>query len=343
MAPQIQTRKLGKNGPQVPSLGFGMMGLSFGYGKTESDEERFEVLDRAYELGETFWDSSDIYGDNEELIGKWFAKNPEKRKDIFLATKFAFKDSLNGAYTIDSSPEWAKEACEKSLKRLGIETIDLYYCHRVDTETPIEKTVKALAELQSEGKIKYIGLSEVSSETVRRACKVVHIDAVQIEYSPFSVDIENPQIGLLKTCRELGIAVVAYSPLGRGMLTGAYKSLDDFDETDFRRYAPRFSAENSEKNLKLVEGIEAIAKKKNCTAGQLTLAWLLAQGDDIFPIPGTKKVKYLEQNMGALDVKLTEAEMAEIRQLVDNFEVHGSRYPEGMGGALFADTPALKE
>ncbi|KAH7356420.1 aldo-keto reductase, putative [Rhexocercosporidium sp. MPI-PUGE-AT-0058] len=341
MAPQIQTRQLGKNGPKIPALGFGLMGLSSFYGKPESDEARFKVLDRAYELGETFWDSADVYGDNEELVGKWFAKNPEKRKDIFIATKFAFKTGPKGEFLIDSSPEHVKEACARSLKRLGVETIDLYYCHRVDKETPVEKTVKAMAELQSEGKIKHIGLSEISSETLRRACKIAHVDAVQIEYSPFCTEIEDPKISLLKTCRELGVATVAYSPLGRGMLTGRYKSPDDFEEGDFRTYSPRFSAENFKKNLKLVDGIEAIAKRKNCTAGQLTLAWLMAQGDDILPIPGTKKIKYLEENMGALNVKLSKEEEIGIRKLVQSAEVHGERYPEAMAGHLFADTPAL--
>ncbi|KAH7407970.1 NADP-dependent oxidoreductase domain-containing protein [Cadophora sp. MPI-SDFR-AT-0126] len=343
MAAKLPSRKLGKNGPHIPALGFGLMGLSSFYGATESDEERFKVLDRAYELGETFWDSAAVYGDSEDLVGKWFAKNPDKRKDIFFATKFAFRVNAQGERAIDSSPENVKESCDTSLKRLGIETIDLFYCHRVDMKTPIEKTVKAMAELQSEGKIKYIGLSEVSSETLRRACKIVHIDAVQIEYSPFCIEIEDPQINLLKTCRELGVATIAYSPLGRGMLTGAYKSRDDFAEDDFRRHAPRFSEENFDKNLKLVHGIEAIAKKKNCTPGQLTLAWLLAQGDDIFPIPGTKKIKYLEENLKALDVKLSKDEEAEIRTLVENAEVHGARYGEGMVNYLFADTPALED
>ncbi|KAI9049665.1 hypothetical protein LZ554_006690 [Drepanopeziza brunnea f. sp. 'monogermtubi'] len=343
MAPTLATRKLGKNGPSIPALGFGLMGLSSFYGKTESDEERFKVLDRAYALGETFWDSADIYGDSEELVGKWFAKTG-KRNDIFLATKFANKIVGSGhemKRSIDSSPEYCKQACEKSLKRLGVETIDLYYCHRVDGKTPIERTIEAMVELKKAGKIKYLGLSEVSSDTLRRAEKVHHIDAVQIEYSPFATDIEQPQINLLATCRELGIATVAYSPLGRGLLTGVYKSPADFEDGDFRKFSPRFSDENFPKNLKLVDGIQRLAKKKGCTAGQLTLAWLMAQGDDILPIPGTKKVKYLEENLGALDVKLTVEEVKEIRQLVDNAEVHGSRYPEAMMSSLFADTPAL--
>lgn len=197
-------------------------------------------------------------------------------------------------------------------------------------------------EFGREGKIKYIGLSEISSDTLRRAEKVTHIDAVQIEYSPFAIDIEQPQVALLKTCRELGVATIAYSPLGRGFLTGAYKSPDDFEDGDFRKYSPRFSAENFPRNLKLVDSLIAISKTKGCTPGQLTLAWLLAQGEDIIPIPGTTKIKYLEENLGALKVKLTKEEEHEIRQLVENAEVHGDRYPEMMMGHLFADTPPLE-
>jgi aryl-alcohol dehydrogenase-like predicted oxidoreductase len=340
--PQLQTRKLGKNGPEVTALGFGVMGLSAFYGKPDSNEQRFKVLDRAYELGQTFWDSADMYGDSEDLLGKWFERTG-KRNEIFLATKFANKFDENGNMlgVVDSSPEYCRSACERSLKRLGIQQIDLYYCHRVDKKTPIEKTVEEMVKLKNEGKIKYLGLSEVSSDTLRRACKVHHIDAVQIEYSPFSLDIEKPEIGLLKTCRELGVAVVAYSPLGRGMLTGQYKSPEDFEEGDFRRISPRFSKENFPKNLKLVEGLQELAHKKGCTAGQLTLAWLLAQGEDIIPIPGTKKIKYLEENLETLKVKLTAEENKQIRQMVDAAEVHGGRYGSGMESYLFADTPAL--
>lgn len=336
MPPQLPTRKLGKNGPQVTALGFGTMGLSAFYGAPESDEKRFKILDRAYELGQTNWDSADVYQDSEDLLGKWFERTG-KRDEIFLATKFAHKAD----FSIDSSPEYVKQACDTSLKRLGTKWIDLYYCHRVDKKTPIEKTVQAMAELKKEGKIKYLGLSEISSDTLRRAEKIHHIDAIQIEYSPYAIDIEHPAIALLKTCRELGVAVVAYSPLGRGFATGVYRSLDDFEEGDFRRNSPRFSPENFPKNLKLADEVVKLAEKKGCTAGQLTLAWLLAQGDDIIPIPGTKKIKYVEENLGALKVKLTEAEEKEIRKLVDNAEVHGDRYPEAMQGHLFADTPAL--
>jgi aryl-alcohol dehydrogenase-like predicted oxidoreductase len=211
----------------------------------------------------------------------------------------------------------------------------------VDGETPIEKTVEGMAQLKKEGKIKYLGLSEVSSDTLRRACKVHHITAVQIEYSPFALDIESKQIDLLKTCRELGVAVVAYSPLNRGMLAGALKSPDDFEEGDFRKFAPRFSKENFPKNLKLVDQLSAIAKKKNVTPSQLTLAWLMAQGQDIFPIPGTTKLERLKENLGSFDVKLTADDEKEIRTAAEGAEVGGDRYPESFMKALYADTPAL--
>ncbi|KAI9793530.1 MAG: hypothetical protein M1816_007963 [Peltula sp. TS41687] len=335
----LPTRQLGKDGPQVTSLGLGLMGISIAYGKVDSDEERFKVLDRAYELGVTNWDTADAYGDCEDLVGKWFQRT-KKRDDIFLATKFGLVTD-SGQMSIRSDPEYVKQACAKSLKRLGVSHIDLYYCHRVDGKTPIEETVEAMAELKKEGKVSQLGLSEVSSDTLRRAYAVHPISAVQIEYSPFATDIEDPQIALLKTCRELGVATVAYSPLGRGFVSGQYRSRDDFEEGDFRKISPRFSAENFPKNLKLVDQLVEFAKKKGCTASQLTLAWLLAQGSDIIPIPGTKKIKYLEQNVGSLDVKLTDQEVTEIRKAVEAAEVHGERYPEALLSGCFADTPPL--
>ena len=336
----LATRPLGRNGPQVTALGFGAMGLSIAYGAPQSDEERFKILDRAHELGQRFWDSADVYADNEDLLSKWFTRTGF-RDDIFLATKFAGIVNADGSFVVRNDPEYVKEACAKSLKRLGVETIDLYYCHRVDGKTPIEKTVQAMKELKDEGKIRYLGLSEVSSETLRRAHAVHPISAVQIEYSPFSMDIEDPAIALLQTCRELGVATVAYSPLGRGFVTGQYKSPDDFEDGDFRKYSPRFSADNFPKNLELVDKLAVIAQKKGCTTGQLTLAWLMKQGEDIIPIPGTKKIKYLEENLGALDVKLSDGEDKEIREAVENAEVHGSRYPEMMMASLFGNTPPL--
>lgn len=336
----LPTRKLGKNGPEITALGYGTMGLSAFYGSPKPDEERFALLDAAYAKGELNWDSADIYKDSEDLLGQWFKKNPGKRDNIFLATKFANIIHPDGSRAVDSSPAYAKEACAKSLKRLGLPYVDLFYAHRLDGKTPVEDTVEALVELKKEGKVKYIGLSECSAESLRRASKIAHIDAVQIEYSPFTLDIESPQIGLLKACRELGTAVVAYSPIGRGMLSGTLKSPDDFEEGDFRKYSPRFSAENFPKNLQLVEKIKGLAEKKGVTPAQLTLAWLLAQGDDIIPIPGTTKIERLEENLGALKVKLSADEVAEIRTAVEAAEVAGSRYPEGFAKSLFADTPA---
>ncbi|KAI4954292.1 hypothetical protein J4E91_002003 [Alternaria rosae] len=336
----LPTAPLGRDGPQVNRLGFGLMGLSSFYGKPKPDSERLAMLDLAHKIGERFWDSSDVYGDNEDLIGQWFKANPEKREDIFLATKFAFKNSTG---TIDTSPEHVKVAIEKSLQRLGVEHVDLYYCHRVDQKTPIELTVQAMADLVNLKKVKYLGLSEVSSETLRRAHKVHPISAVQVEYSPFALEIESKQIDLLKTCRELGVAVVAYSPLSRGMLTGAIKSPDDFEEGDFRRYAPRFSAENFPKNLKLVDRITEIAKEKGVTPGQLTLAWLMAQGNDIFPIPGTTKPERLEENVGSLKVELSTEEEQKIRKACEEAEISGGRYPESFMKMCYADTPSLDQ
>ena len=280
-------------------------------------------------------------GDNEDLIGKWFERTG-KRNSVFLCTKYGVMKGPDGKPTVRSDPEYVKQACEKSLKRLGVSKIDLSYCHRVDMKTPIEQTVQAMAQLKKEGKIGAIGLSEISANTLRRACKVHHIDAVQLEYSPFALDIESPEIALLKTGRELGVAVVAYSPLGRGFLTGQIKSPDDFEDGDFRKFAPRYSKSNFPKNLELVDKLQAFSIKKDCTPGQLSLAWLLMQGDDIIPIPGTKKVKYLEENVGALKVHLTEAEANEIRKDIAGVVIEGNRYPPFFATYSFADTPALQ-
>ena len=228
------------------------------------------------------------------------------------------------------------------MKRFGTDHIDLYYCHRLNNDNPIEETVGAMAELQKAGKVKYLGLSECSAEALRRACKVAHIDAVQMEYSPFSMDIEDPEIGLLAACRELGVATIAYSPLGRGFLTGSLRSPDDFEENDFRRRAPRFSKENFPKNIKLVDTLKEIADEKGCTPGQLTMAFLMAQGDDIIPIPGTTKVKNFDENMGSLKVKLTKSEEERIRKAISQAEVHGGRYPPAFAKALFVTTVPLK-
>ncbi|MCJ1388877.1 hypothetical protein MMC18_001728 [Xylographa bjoerkii] len=313
---KLPTRPLGRIGPLLPAMGLGCMGLSANYtSKPLPDEEGFEVLDRAAELGETLWVTSDVYGDSEVILSKWFIRTG-KRADIFLVTKFGYEETEAGAFPkLRSDPAFVKAACEKSLKRLGIDKIDLYSAHRVDGVTPIEKTVEAMAELKREGKIEYLGLSEVSAATLRRAHKVHPISCVEAEYSPFALEIESEQINLLSTCRELGVAVMAYSPLGRGFLIGRYRSPDDFEEGDDRRYFPRFSEENFSKNLVLVDRLTALAKKKGCSSGQLTLAWLMAQGEDIFAIPGTTKFKYLEENIGSCDVQLTKDEIAEVREI----------------------------
>ena len=278
------------------------------------------------------------YGDNEVLLGKWFAANKDKRNDIFLATKFAIDQKT---FKIDSSPEYAKKACSASLERLGVSQIDLYYCHRVDGKTPIEKTVEAMVELKNEGKIKYLGLSEISSDTLRRAHAVHPISAVQVEYSPFALEIESKQIDLLATCRELGVAVVAYSPLCRGILGGALRSPDDFAKDDARRMLPRFSPENFSKNLKLVDQITELADKKGVKASQLTLAWLMAQGDDIFPIPGTTNINRLKENLGSFEVKLSKEEDQQIRKACEEGDVSGDRYDPQFMAYCYADTPAL--
>ncbi|KAF2111439.1 NADP-dependent oxidoreductase domain-containing protein [Lophiotrema nucula] len=336
----LPKRRLGKNGPEVAAIGFGAMGLSGSYGKPDENDTRFAVLDRALELGSTFWDSSDVYADNEDLLKLWFERTG-KRDQIFLCTKFGVTKGDDGMPAFRSDPEYVRQACEKSLKRLGVSKIDLYYCHRVDKKTPIERTVTALAQLKKEGKIGAIGLSEVSAETIRRAERVYHIDAVQLEYSPFALDIESPEIDILRTCRELGIAVVAYSPLGRGFLTGQIRSPNDFENGDFRKFAPRYNQDNFPKNLKLVENLERIARKKGCTPGQLSLAWLLAQGDDIIPIPGTKKIKYLDENVGAINVRLSTDEIQQIRSEIERVEVVGDRYPPAFAQYSFCDTPPL--
>ncbi|RPB17460.1 Aldo/keto reductase [Morchella conica CCBAS932] len=339
----LPTRPLGRNGPQVTALGLGLMGLSAFYGKVDSDEERFKFLDRAHELGERFWDTSDFYGDNEELIGKWFKKTG-KRKDIFIASKFAATTDTSGEsegarYGVRGDKEYVHEAYQNSSAKLGVDYIDLYYIHRIDRNVPIEETMEALAELVKAGKIGHIGISECSAATLRRAHAVHPIAALQVEYSPFTLEIEGPPINLLSTARELGITTVAYSPLGRGMLTGAYKSPDDFEEGDLRKYLPRYSKENFPKNLELVEKFRQIADRKKCTPGQLALAWLMAQGEDIIPIPGTKKTKYLEENVGALNVELTTEEVKEIREATEAAEPAGERVPAGFAHGLYGDTP----
>ncbi|CAF4162833.1 unnamed protein product [Adineta steineri] len=340
---KVPTRQLGKNGPQVSAIGFGAMGLSIAYGTPASDEERFKILDRAIELGCTYFDSADIYGDNEDLFGKYFKKYPEQRKKVFIATKFANIISADfKKFSVRGDAEYVQQASEKSFKRLGLDYIDLYYAHRIDKTVPIEETVGAMKELVDAGKVKYLGLSECSSDTLRRAYAVHPIACVQIEYSPFSLDIERDEIGLLKTCRELGVALVCYSPLGRGICTGQYKSPADFKEGDSRGMWPRFSQENFPKNLVLVDQLTALAKQKGCTVGQLTLAWILAQGDDFIPIPGTSKIKNLEENAEATQVKLSKEEIKEIRDACEKADIQGERYPAMFTATLFGDSAPKK-
>ncbi|GAD95782.1 hypothetical protein SS1G_10900 [Paecilomyces variotii No. 5] len=337
MHSRLPTRQLGKDGPQVTALGYGAMGLSAFYAPAAPDEERLQFLDHVYNSGIVNWDTSDVYGDSEDLLGKWFAKTG-KRNEIFLATKGGAGVDDEGKALVRSNPEYIKGACDRSLKRLGVESVDLYYIHRLDKVTPIEKTVAAMVELKDRGKIKYLGLSECSASTLRRACKVHHIAAVQIEYNPFSLDIE--QNGLLAACRELGVAVVCYSPLGRGFLTGQLKSPDDFPEGDIRRFLPRFSPENFPRNLKIVDALQDIASTKNVSVSALSLAWLLAQGDDIIPIPGTTKAKNLDTNIQALSITLTPEENKRIRDVVEAAGVSGGRYHAAWDDS-FADTPEL--
>lgn len=306
-----------------------------------NDEESLRCLTRAADLGITLWDTSDIYGPetNERLIGKWF-KETGRRNEIVLCTKFGNVYEGGGRTGgIRGDKAYVKQACEKSLARLGIDKIDLYYQHCVDSETPIEETVAAMVELKREGKIEYLGLSECSATTLRRACKVHHIAAVQMEFSPFALEIESEQTQFLATARELGVKIVAYSPLGRGFLTNTIKSRDGIEANDSRANHPRFSAEHFGDNLKLVETLAAMAEKKGLTSGQLVLAWVLAQGDDLIPIPGTKRVKYLEENAKAVDVKLTEQEVKDIRAEIEKVGgVKGERYPAKMLAKCFGDS-----
>jgi len=320
-------RHLGKNGPMVSALGLGCMGMSEFYGARD-DAESITTNHRSIQLGMNFLDTADVYGfgDNEVLVGKAIRGIRDK---VFLATKFGIlRDKTNASLRgVNGSRAYVRASCDASLKRLGVDAIDLYYQHRVDPKTPIEETVGALAELIREGKIRFIGLSEASADTIRRAHKIHPIAALQSEYSLWTRD---PEDEILSTTRELGITFVAYSPLGRGFLTGQLKRFEDFAPDDYRRFSPRFQGENFQKNLDLVARVESIGKEKNCTPGQLALAWLLAQGDDIIPIPGTKRRKYLEENFGALSVKLSADDLRRIDEAAPYGAASGERYPEHM-------------
>jgi aryl-alcohol dehydrogenase-like predicted oxidoreductase len=324
----ISFRTLGSSGINVSALGLGCMGMSFAYGPAD-ETESFGVLRRFIELGGNFFDTAEVYGPyaNEELLGRFLREVP--RESVVLATKFGFKFVNGERRGVDSSPENVRRACDGSLSRLGIDHIDLYYQHRVDPNVPIEETVGALKELVAAGKIRAIGLSEANSETIRRAAKVHPVAALQSEYSLWTRDVETN--GVLATCRELGVAFVPYSPLGRGFLTGAIQKPSDLDPSDWRLTNPRFAQEVFETNLKLAEAVKKLAAKKNCTPAQFALAWVLAQGNDMIPIPGTKRLKYLEDNMGALAVQLTEADLKETNETFGELKVAGERYtPEMM-------------
>ncbi|KAF2650241.1 putative aldo/keto reductase [Lophiostoma macrostomum CBS 122681] len=338
--PAYPLHQLGKNGLSVPSIGFGLMGTTGVYGSASDDEETMQLLDAAVEIGATFWDTANMYGDNEEKVGKWF-KRSGKRDSIFLATKFGIMMEGMKFVGVDSSAEYCRQQCEKSLQKLGVQSIDLYYVHRVNPKTPIEETMRAMAELKAEGKIKHIGLCEVSSATLRRACKIAPVTAVQMEYHPFVREIETAAgTNLLQTCRELGVAVVCFSPLGRGLLTGSFTGREDAATTgDIRSsWVPWFSEENLDSNVRIVNRFKQFAEKKGCTATQLTLAWILKQGNDVFPIPGTTKVKYLKENMEAARITLTDGDEAEIRNFLEENPLAGYRQMEAAKMFAFVDT-----
>jgi aryl-alcohol dehydrogenase-like predicted oxidoreductase len=320
---KMQQRKLGNQALVVSELGLGCMGMSEFYGPRD-DIESVATIHRALELGIDFFDTSDMYGPyhNEELVGRTFKPIRDR---VIIATKFGILRHPDGRREINGRPEYVRSACDASLKRLGIDRIDLYYQHRVDRSVPIEETVGAMAELIKAGKVRYLGLSEASAKTIRRAHATHPISAVQSEYSLWSRDIENE---VLPTLRELGIGLVAYSPLGRGFLSGEYKSLDDFPQGDFRRLNPRFQGENFKRNLEVVERVNQIAAEKGVTPSQLALAWVFARGQDIVPIPGTKRRKYLEENAAAVKVQLSQSELNRIEEVAPKGFAVGDRYPD---------------
>ncbi|KAL7596193.1 probable aldo-keto reductase 4 [Lactuca sativa] len=329
--------KLGSQGLEVSAQGLGCMGMSAFYGPPKPEHDMINLIHHAIDAGVTLLDTSDVYGPktNEILLGK--ALKGEVRAKVELATKFGI-NTEDGAYEIRGDPAYIRAACEGSLKRLEIDCIDLYYQHRIDTRVPIEITMGELKKLVEEGKIKYIGLSEASASTIRRAHAVHPITAVQLEWSLWSRDVEDE---IIPTCRELGIGIVAYSPLGRGFLSSGPKMAENLTEGDFRQTLPRFQPENLEHNKKLYERVSAIAVKKGCTPSQLALAWVHHQGNDVVPIPGTTKIENLQQNIGALSVKLTPQDMAELESIASGDATKGDRYMDGFPTYLQSDTPPL--
>jgi aryl-alcohol dehydrogenase-like predicted oxidoreductase len=326
----MQRRKLGTNGPEVSTFGLGCMGMSDFYGPVE-DARSIEVIHRALDMGINFFDTADMYGvgHNEQLVGRALR---DRRDRAVIATKFGIVRAPDGTFLrIDGSPKYVREACEASLRRLGIDVIDLYYQHRVDPNTPIEETVGAMAELVREGKVRYLGLSEAAPETIRRAHAVHPITALQTEYSLWSRD---PEDEILPLCAELGITFVAYAPLGRGFLTGAIRSIDDLAPDDWRRNNPRFQGENFQKNLALVDAVREMARAKGCTPAQLALAWLIARNKHVVPIFGTRSIERLKENLGALDVELTLEDLARIDAIAPAGIAAGTRYPEAAMQAL---------
>jgi aryl-alcohol dehydrogenase-like predicted oxidoreductase len=320
----MQQRKLGTQGLTVSAMGLGCMGMSEFYGSSD-EGEAIATIHRAIDLGVTFLDTADMYGPftNEKLVGKAIR---DRREGVVVATKFGNMRGEDGAFLgVNGRPEYVRKSCDDSLQRLGVDVIDLYYQHRVDTKTPIEETVGAMAELVRAGKVRYLGLSEAAPATIRRAHATHPISALQTEYSLWSRD---PEDEILPTVRELGIGFVAYSPLGRGFLTGQIRSVDDLEPGDYRRRSPRLSGENFAKNLDLVKKIEELAREKGVTPSQLALAWVLHRGDDIVPIPGTKRVKYLEENARAMEVRLSDEELRHIDEIAPKGITAGDRYPD---------------
>jgi aryl-alcohol dehydrogenase-like predicted oxidoreductase len=318
----VATRRLGRDGPTVSMQGLGCMGMSQSYGPADEDES-IATIHRALELGVFFLDTADVYGDghNEQLVGRAIQG---RRDDVVLATKFSLSRAAGGDMRVDGSPDYVRSACDASLQRLGVDHIDLYYQHRVDPDVPIEDTVGAMGELVTAGKVRHLGLSEASAETLQRASRVHPIAALQSEWSLWTRDLEEEVVGV---ARELGIGLVPFSPLGRGFLTGAITSPEDFGDDDFRKNNPRFQGENFQRNLALVEEVRRLAEGKGCTAGQLALAWVMSRGEDVVPIPGTKRVAYLEENAGACAVELTADDLDRLERIAPPGAAAGGRYP----------------